>query len=324
MAPITTKTKIMKLNQILAVMLTLGVSVNVGQLKAQDKLSGCDLCGPTSGNTVNSANGAYSATIGFGNTTSGTASLAVGKYAKTSAGTSFALGSFVRASATNAFVIGSGINETTSNMLTNTASNTLMIGFNSKKPTVFIGASLGGETTGKVGIGNVTVPKAKLHIESDSGEDAGIILKPKDKNENRSFLELYDESNVISVSKNDGMVLQGDNITLNGKIGINMKNDLTGMDYGIAVSGGVLTDEVFVREVSEWHDDVFKDNYDLMSLSDLDKYIKDNGHLPEMPSEEDVLSHGYSMVEIQSLLVKKIEELTLYVIELRAELENNK
>lgn len=314
----------MKHNQILAVMLAFGVSVSVGKLKAQDKLSGCDLCGPTSGNTVNNANGAYSATIGFANTTSGTASLAVGKYAKTSAGTSFAMGSFVRASATNAFVIGSGINENTSNMLTNTASNTLMIGFNSKKPTVFVSTSLGGETTGKVGIGNVTIPKAKLHIESDSGEDAGIILKPKDKDENFSFLELYDEFNVISASKNEGMVLQGDNITLKGKIGINMKNDLSEMDYGMAVRGGVLTDEVFIREVSEWHDDVFKDNYNLMSLSDLEKYIKDNGHLPEMPSEEEVLSHGYSMVEIQSLLVKKIEELTLYVMELRAALENNK
>lgn len=314
----------MRLNQILVVMLALGVSVSVGQLKAQDKLSGCDLCGPTSGNAVNNANGAYSATIGFGNTTNGTASLAVGKYAKTSAGASFALGSFVRASATNAFVIGSGINENTSNMLTNATSNTLMIGFNSKKPTVFVSASLGGETTGKVGIGNVIVPQAKLHIESDNGEDAGIILKPKDKDENFSFLELYDEFNVISASKNEGMVLQGNNITLKGKIGVNMKNDLSGMDYGMAVRGGVLTDEVFIREVSEWHDDVFKDNYNLMSLSDLERYIKVNGHLPEMPSEEDVLSHGYSMVDIQSLLVKKIEELTLYVIELRAALENNK
>ena len=53
-----------------------------------------------------------------------------------------------------------------------------MIGFNSTKPTFFIGMSDGADYTGKVGIGNVSDPLAKLHIKADAGEDVDILLEP--------------------------------------------------------------------------------------------------------------------------------------------------
>ena len=76
---------------------------------------------------------------------------------------------------------------------------------------------------------------------------------------------------------------------------------------------------------------VFNDDYNLMSLSDLESSIKANGHLPGMPSEAEVIKNGVSVGEMQKKMMQKIEELTLYVIELKkenerikAQLNNNK
>ena len=63
---------------------------------------------------------------------------------------------------------------------------------------------------------------------------------------------------------------------------------------------------------------VFEDDYELLSIDDVKKYIDENGHLPDVPSGQDVFVNGYDMVEMDGLLLKKIEELTLYTIELNA------
>ena len=91
-----------------------------------------------------------------------------------------------------------------------------------------------------------------------------------------------------------------------------------GYDYALAVSGGILTTKVLVKEVTEWYDHVFDDEYELIAIDELSRFVKENGHLPDMPSEYNVLDKGYDMVEMDGLLLKKIEELTLYTIELNA------
>ena len=71
-------------------------------------------------------------------------------------------------------------------------------------------------------------------------------------------------------------------------------------------------------EVSEkWADFVFEDDYSLMSLNELDNYIKVNKHLPEIPTTQEVEENGISVGEMNAKLLQKIEELTLYVIELQ-------
>jgi hypothetical protein len=64
-----------------------------------------------------------------------------------------------------------------------------------------------------------------------------------------------------------------------------------------------------------WSDYVFNDDYKLRSLSSLESFIKQNKHLPEVPSAKEVEEKGISVGDNQALLLKKIEELTLYVIE---------
>lgn len=297
--------------------------------KAQEK-AGCDLCGPASGTSQNVASGNYSATIGAACETRGAFSLAVGNASKANAGNTIALGKFVRANATNSVVIGSGTSNSTTRALINSKPNTLMIGFNSIYPTLFVTASTAYNTTGKIAIGNVTSPKSKLHIKSDSNEDAGIILEPTTMT-SKAYLQIFDENHKISVlrgegmsilSQNDNINLDAKNVLMNAKVCINAsKTFAQGYDYALAVSGGILTNEVLIKEVSEWYDFVFDDDYELSSLKDLELFIDKNGHLPDMPSEKEVLDTGYNMVEMDGLLLKKIEELTLYTIELNKIIE---
>ncbi|MBL4651601.1 MAG: hypothetical protein JKY53_01885 [Flavobacteriales bacterium] len=80
------------------------------------------------------------------------------------------------------------------------------------------------------------------------------------------------------------------------------------------VAGGIRACRIEV-EANSWCDYVFYSDYNLMSLYEVEQYIKENKHLPEIPSEKEVLENGIDLGEMNALLLKKIEELTLYMIE---------
>ncbi|MDL2313134.1 hypothetical protein LJC68_09700 [Bacteroidales bacterium OttesenSCG-928-B11] len=65
-----------------------------------------------------------------------------------------------------------------------------------------------------------------------------------------------------------------------------------------------------------WPDYVFAPEYKLMPLKEVEQFVKENRHLPDIPSEEDVLNNGIDVAEMNALLLKKVEELTLYIIDL--------
>ncbi len=86
------------------------------------------------------------------------------------------------------------------------------------------------------------------------------------------------------------------------------------------VNGYISANQVEVRPDS-WSDFVFEKEFKLRSLPDLENYIKRNGHLPDLPSEKQVLEQGIELGEMNRLLVQKVEELTLYVIRLQQQNE---
>ncbi|MFQ9317176.1 hypothetical protein [uncultured Dysgonomonas sp.] len=95
----------------------------------------------------------------------------------------------------------------------------------------------------------------------------------------------------------------------------------------LEVNGTIRSKEVKI-EATGWSDFVFDENYKLPSLSEVENHIKENKHLPNIPSEKEVLKDGVNVVEMQGKLLQKIEELTLYMIdqdkqikELRKQLE---
>ena len=307
------------------------------------------------------AMGAGSVVMGIMNQAYGWAGIALG-YANGAHGmASVSLGSNTYTIRDYGITIGSGINETYP--LRNSEKSILM-GVNAMLPTLTITESPNDgkdyiDRTGKVAIGAI-VPQSKLHIHSDSGEDAGIILEADNKNHDSAFIRFQDANRYISVGTDNKMRinagsnnlhllanryclnsestylennsnlglqivspqkmgLQSGNITLTGKVGINTENTTSG--YALAVDGGLITTKVYVQDVEDWSDYVFEDSYKLMPLHELKKYICGNKHLPEIPSESEIVGRGYDMHEMQNAMMKKIEELTLYTLQQQEEIE---
>jgi hypothetical protein len=92
--------------------------------------------------------------------------------------------------------------------------------------------------------------------------------------------------------------------------------------YPLSVNGTIRAKEIKVE--TGWADFVFEDDYQLMKLSDLEEFINENGHLPEIPTEKEVEENGVSLGEMNSKLLQKIEELTLYIIDQNQKLEVEK
>lgn len=85
--------------------------------------------------------------------------------------------------------------------------------------------------------------------------------------------------------------------------------------YKLAVEGKIRTREVRVDQ-DTWPDYVFSQGYDLPSLEEIQKHINEKGHLPNIPSAQEVEKNGIELGEMDRLLLEKIEELTLYIIRL--------
>lgn len=91
--------------------------------------------------------------------------------------------------------------------------------------------------------------------------------------------------------------------------------------FKLAVTGSAIFTRVKVQAVGDWPDYVFNKNYQLPSLSYTENFIKKYQHLPGVPSAAEVEKNGIDVSETQAILLKKIEELTLYIIDQNKKLE---
>ncbi|NOQ74688.1 MAG: hypothetical protein GQ574_21930 [Crocinitomix sp.] len=205
------------------------------------------------------ATGYQSFSAGHWSSAIGRYSFALGARAVTGSGGThaMALGIDVRANANRSMTFGAGIGNGALNAIQNNIPYSLMIGFNSTIPSLFVGPSSGAGTTGRVAIGTVNTPTT----------------------------------------------IGGQNISA----------------YRLFVAGGILTEEVRVR--TGWADYVFADGYELPTLTEVGEFIDENGHLPNVPSAAQVEEEGIEIGEITRIQQEKIEELTLYMIEMQKEIE---
>jgi hypothetical protein len=94
--------------------------------------------------------------------------------------------------------------------------------------------------------------------------------------------------------------------------------------YKLAVAGKIAATgevRVFTDGTTAFPDYVFDPSYQLPSLEETEKYVKENHHLPEVPSAADIEKDGMSLNGMNTILLKKVEELTLYMIEMKKENE---
>ncbi len=85
--------------------------------------------------------------------------------------------------------------------------------------------------------------------------------------------------------------------------------------HRLSVDGIVLAKEVRVTQTN-WADDVFRADYRLAPLVEVEQHIRKHGHLSGIPSEQEAIANGVDVSSMQAALLRKIEELTLYVIDL--------
>ena len=135
------------------------------------------------------------------------------------------------------------------------------------------------------------------------------------------------EGDEITTSNNSlwNSSAEGINYTAgNVAIGTDSNPILNGESYKLAVNGKIITEEVKVQLNQNWPDYVFKKDYDLPSLEEIEQHITEKGHLINIPSAKEVKTNGISLGEMNSLLLEKIEELTLHLIQVKKELNELK
>ncbi|MBY0477431.1 MAG: hypothetical protein K2Q24_07270 [Chitinophagaceae bacterium] len=132
------------------------------------------------------------------------------------------------------------------------------------------------------------------------------------------------DSSVLNTIKmrlqNDGKLIIGDS-PIGGS-----SNILSPGNYRLYVQNGILTErvKVAVRTGSDWSDYVFDKKYSLMPLKTLQQYIDKHKHLPGIPTSEEMVKEGNDLGATDAKLLAKIEELTLYILDLNKKLEEQK
>jgi len=161
---------------------------------------------------------------------------------------------------------------------------------------------------GTLGIG-IGTPEATLHVAGD-GKFDGTVTAVK---------LIVDELEVANVDFGSASTTEDVNFNkdlfVEGSVGIGSQK-IDG--YKLSVNGKIrASDDIKVYPEAQWADYVFEDDYALRSLEDVESYIKENNHLPNVPSATQVKKSGIELGAMDAKLLEKIEELTLYMIALK-------
>lgn len=227
---------------------------------------------------------------------------------------------------------GGGIDDTDGSIAENTNGAYLMLGnenhgigainnvgliFNSEYDYLF------GE--GNVGI-NTTKPEYNLHVEGSLFTKQFTLFNEENIPRSGFVLVSDDKGNGFWVDPMEyglwktNPSSETDIYYNTGNVGIGTINTY---GYSLAVAGKILTDEVMVKHYDTWPDYVFEPEYKLMPLDEVETFVKTNKHLPNVKSQEEV-KDGYGLSEMNAVLLQKVEELTLYIIEQQKEMEAQK
>lgn len=105
-------------------------------------------------------------------------------------------------------------------------------------------------------------------------------------------------------------------------VGVNNLTERLPTDYKLVVGGKILAEEVRIKQIKDWADYVFQPDYQLRTLPEVERFIQAHRHLPDMPSAVETEQQGIGLGDMQAKLLRKIEELTLHLIEQHKTIES--
>ncbi len=180
---------------------------------------------------------------------------------------------------------------------------------------------------GFIGFGTAT-PSDKLDVAN-----GGIRLQriSSSLTGGSTYGQIFQLQNLSGTS--DGIVYQSDlhqfrnfdgtpEVTINGGNVLVGKVSQINSSYKLDVNGAIRSNEVVVNTTGA--DFVFDERYKLRSLNDVEKYVKENGHLPDIQSAKEMEENGLELGKMDMKLLQKIEELTLYIIDFKKEMDKMK
>jgi hypothetical protein len=189
--------------------------------------------------------------------------------------------------------------------------NNTIINTGANGGTVIMGKKVTAEQSVKIGYdGTSNVdPNTALTIHQSSNNSNGLVLKT------------YVNSLKMITIDNPNYAKSPFTVFGDGRTYIGM-NTQTGIHSNalLTVDGKIVSKSCYIRTL-DWADYVFADNYKVPSLYDVEKYYLVNKHLPEIPSEKEVLEKGIDVAEMNKLLLKKVEEMTIQLVALKKEVD---
>lgn len=172
--------------------------------------------------------------------------------------------------------------------------------------------------SGKVGIGDSS-PSKTLTVAGDAKVGGAFFIKSDGK--------ISGNATTFKLLAKAGRTLQLGTDNTNGRLFIDTSGNVgigtITPQSELAVNGKITAQEVQVTQTG-WSDFVFEDGYNLASLDKVESYIKENGHLPDIPSAKQIKEDGLAVSEMLAKQMQKIEEMTLYLIEMKKENEELK
>ncbi|WDF59575.1 hypothetical protein PQ462_23040 [Flavobacterium sp. KACC 22758] len=156
-------------------------------------------------------------------------------------------------------------------------------------------------------------PSSRLCFGGFGIQNAGFVWVPNNSLDQGKLLLSFGGSD-NGANNPVKMTFQSD-----GNVGIGITNPKNELD----VNGTIHSKEVKV-DMNGWSDFVFKKEYNLPTLTEVEKHITEKGHLENIPSEEEVLKKGINLGDMNAKLLQKIEELTLYLLKQDKSIEDLK
>ncbi|MES2131831.1 MAG: hypothetical protein V4506_05730 [Bacteroidota bacterium] len=176
---------------------------------------------------------------------------------------------------------------------------------------------------GRLGI-NRTTPSARLDIAETDNSYITFLARDEHTVDNKYCMMASvtrDLTKAFTVANNLGTYKEPFVVYGNGQTQIGIKKSTAHANAMLMVDGKIVCKDLYVTATSDWPDFVFDANYKLTNLYDVRDYYEKNKHLPNVPTACEIEEKGINISEISNIQMQKIEELTLYIVQLKMELD---